>query len=115
MQDKVYTICYNRLTIYPNRKKAIDFFLDCMYCSEGSERDRYTNVYLDLLNPQCYVAKDDYYDDNPTIFSVGLYRPEFHDYEKIKDYKDGIKFKDFLKEESRLLKKHFSHSERNER
>lgn len=31
-----------------SREDAKKFYLTCMACSEGSERERYTNVYLDL-------------------------------------------------------------------
>ena len=41
--------CYGK-TEYAERKKAISFYLDCMRHSEGSERDRYTNIYIQLLD-----------------------------------------------------------------
>lgn len=47
--DIVSITCYGK-TERCERKKAIAFYLDCMRNSEGSERDRYTNIYLQLLD-----------------------------------------------------------------
>lgn len=46
--DIVFTACYNNLDVWLSRKDAMDFFEECMYGSEGSERERYVNVYFDL-------------------------------------------------------------------
>ena len=48
MKDLVKVTCYGT-TETMERKKAIDFYLKCMYNSEGAERDRYVNIYLKLL------------------------------------------------------------------
>ena len=47
--DIVYVTCYGKREKY-KRQDAIDFYLEAMHCSEGSERERYTNVYLGLLD-----------------------------------------------------------------
>jgi len=47
--DIVYVTCYGKREKY-KRQDAIDFYLKAMRCSEGSERERYTNVYLGLLD-----------------------------------------------------------------
>ena len=56
MKDLVKVTCYGT-TETMERQKAISFYLDCMYNSEGAERDRYTNIYLKLL--QGYKVVDD--------------------------------------------------------
>lgn len=46
----VTTICYGEKREWESRLDAISFFTEAMMYSEGSERDRYTNVYIDLVN-----------------------------------------------------------------
>ena len=66
-EDKpVKVLCYGQVTEYPTRQEAINEFLAGMSSSEGSERDRYTNIYLDLL----HTDKDFVYD----------YEDEYEDY-----------------------------------
>lgn len=48
--ERVVTICYHKRQVWEKRQDAIDFFLEGMNHSEGSERERYTKVYLELLN-----------------------------------------------------------------
>lgn len=48
MKDIVKVTCYGTTKEY-ERKEAIKRFLEGMMCSEGSERERYTNIYLGLL------------------------------------------------------------------
>ena len=48
MKDIVKITCYGTTKEY-ERKDAITKFLECMCCSEGAERERYTNIYLKLL------------------------------------------------------------------
>lgn len=45
--DLVEITCYGE-TEKRRRKEALDFYYDCMLNSDGSERDRYTNIYLQL-------------------------------------------------------------------
>lgn len=76
----VDTICYNELTTFETRKLATDFYLRCMSCSEGSERDRYTNLYLGLTQTNDKMVHDgecEYY-EQPTFYKVGKYNP-IHD------------------------------------
>lgn len=47
--DEVEITCYGD-TSKTTRAEAIKFYLECMMCSEGAERDRYLNIYLQLLN-----------------------------------------------------------------
>lgn len=49
--QKTFTItCYGKTTRYPERKRAAmkREYLIAMAFSDGSERGRYTNIYLDL-------------------------------------------------------------------
>ena len=46
----VEVICYGKRDSWASRNDAIKFYLDGMLSCEGSERDRYTNVYLDLIS-----------------------------------------------------------------
>lgn len=58
-EKPVKVLCYRQVTEYPTRQEAIDEFRSGMMCSEGSERERYTNIYLSLIN----TDKDFVYDD----------------------------------------------------
>ena len=49
MNDIVTIVCYGRKTQMA-REDAKRFYIECMMCSEGSERDRYTNILCDLLS-----------------------------------------------------------------
>ena len=46
--DLVTITCYGK-TEKMKRRKALDFYLDCMMNSEGSEHDRYSNIYEQLM------------------------------------------------------------------
>ena len=47
--DTVKTICYGKEDVWDSRKEAEDFFLRAMMSSEGSERERYTKIYTELI------------------------------------------------------------------
>ncbi len=47
--DTVKTICYGKEDLWDSRKEAADFFLRAIAGSEGSECERYTRIYADLL------------------------------------------------------------------
>ncbi len=47
--DTVKTICYGKEDVWDSRKEAEDFFLQAMMSSDGSERDRYTKIYTELI------------------------------------------------------------------
>ena len=55
--DVVKTICYGKERIWDKKEDAIDFFVDCMLNSEGSERERYCNI-LSSLKANFKVCKD---------------------------------------------------------
>lgn len=62
MKEKTFTITlYGTTETYPEseRKKMMEQMLEGMVCCEGCERDRYTNVYIDLLDG-CEHAHDEW-------------------------------------------------------
>lgn len=46
--DKIFVNCGGSLYQHDSKKDAMDFYEDCIYGSEGSERDRYTTIYFSL-------------------------------------------------------------------
>ena len=55
--DSVKVICYGKEKIWDDRAEAISFFREGMESCEGAERNRYTNIYLQLLDGK-KVCKD---------------------------------------------------------
>lgn len=47
MRDTVIVTCYGQTKTW-ERKDALEFYLEGMAWSEGSERDRYVNIYYQL-------------------------------------------------------------------
>ena len=47
--DAVKTVCYGKEDVWDSRKEAADFFLRAIAGSEGSECERYTKIYTELL------------------------------------------------------------------
>lgn len=55
MNEEIKTLtitCYGKTTRYPEskRKDMINEFLMGMISCDGSEKERYTNIYIDLVN-----------------------------------------------------------------
>ena len=46
--EQITTICYGKKDIWQSREEAVAFFLQAMAGSEGSEHERYSNIYLQL-------------------------------------------------------------------
>lgn len=80
----VDVINYNSLVHYNTLKEALDFYLRCMCASEGSERDRYTNIYLTLkmsseksahnrFNGEILAHDNSDSSEIPLIYSIGKY------------------------------------------
>ena len=53
----VKTICYGKEKVFETREEAVRFYSECACWSEGSEKERYMNIILDLLNGET-VATD---------------------------------------------------------
>ncbi len=49
MKEQIKTICYGQTKTWNTRKEAMDYFFDAICGSDGSERERYTNIYLKLV------------------------------------------------------------------
>lgn len=47
--NTVTTICYGKKDVWDSRQEAREFFLAAMAGSEGSECDRYTKIYTELI------------------------------------------------------------------
>lgn len=63
--DNIYVNCGGSLDVYKSKKAVMNFFEDCIYSSEGAERDRYVNIYFsvkDNLNTskRCFTDGSDY-------------------------------------------------------
>ena len=48
--DSVKVTCYGVTKVWGDRQDAIKHFLEAMAYCEGSERERYTNIYLQLID-----------------------------------------------------------------
>ena len=55
--DAVTITCYGSTEVWDSRADAMKFYLEGMTACEGAERDRYTNIYLQLLEG-CTVCED---------------------------------------------------------
>lgn len=60
MKEKIEVTCYGEKEIWYDREKAIRFYLQAIAGSDGAERDRYTNIYLDLM-----TGKNECFDEEP--------------------------------------------------
>lgn len=49
MNNKVVTICYGEEKQWASRKEALNYFLEGIKSCEGSEKERYLSIYLELL------------------------------------------------------------------
>ena len=47
--DTVTITCYGSTEVWDSRKEAVDFYLRAITGSEGSECERYTKIYTELL------------------------------------------------------------------
>ncbi len=54
-QEKIWITCYGQKEGWTSRQKALAFYRECIEASEGSERDRYVRIYLQLEegNTEC--------------------------------------------------------------
>ena len=63
-KDNVVIICYNQAEEWESRKQAKAFYMDCMFNSEGSEQERYVNIFRQLEEGQDLCIDDDYLTPN---------------------------------------------------
>ena len=57
----VITVCYGQREYWRSRKQAADYFLDGINATEGSECERYSKIYAELLCGKT-VCTDEYED-----------------------------------------------------
>ena len=55
----IKTICYGEERDFNTLGDAICFYLECWKCSEGSERERYSNLLYHLANRETYCTDED--------------------------------------------------------
>lgn len=55
--DSVTVVCYGKTESWDERRDAERFYLEAMSNSEGSECERYTNIYCALINGE-KICKD---------------------------------------------------------
>lgn len=56
---KVTTKCYGKVQKWDDREQAKQFFLEAMMNSEGVEYERYSAVYIQLINGLPYCVDED--------------------------------------------------------
>ena len=54
LRKSVTTKCYGEITKWDEREQAKDFFLEAMMNSDGAEYERYSAVYIQLVNGLSY-------------------------------------------------------------
>lgn len=54
--EQVTCRTYKLDKVFPDRGSAITFFTECAFNSEGSERDRYMNVLVELYEGKTYCT-----------------------------------------------------------
>ena len=59
--DAVKITCYGQTKVWDDRQEAIKEFLEGMACCDGSEKERYTNIYLQLIEG-CTECEDVQYE-----------------------------------------------------
>lgn len=48
MAKQIVIECYGKIQTFDTREKAVEFYTECFYGSEGAERDRYIRILSDL-------------------------------------------------------------------
>ena len=58
--DSVKVTCYGETKIWDSRKEVADFYLSAILNSEGSENQRYTKIYINLMmgKKECSDAEE---------------------------------------------------------
>lgn len=58
-KQKVTTVCYGQKQVWDSREEAKAFFLEAMMNSDGSEHDRYSGIYIQLMNGLNYCTDEE--------------------------------------------------------
>lgn len=62
--SKIFVNCGGQLDVFNDKQEVMDFYEDCILMSEGSERERYTNIYFGVKthlndNQMCFTDGTD--------------------------------------------------------
>lgn len=68
----VEVVCYNNLTIFETRSEARQFYTTALNMSEGSEKERYVNIVVDLITTDSRMVHDKV-NSEPLILKIGKY------------------------------------------
>lgn len=66
--DITFTVCYNGLSVWKSKQEAIKFYKECAAWSEGSEKERYTIILLDLMDGANFAV--DNYEEDDTVWEI---------------------------------------------
>lgn len=58
MNEPVTVVTYGIEKKYDTRNEALQFFFEAMRCCEGSEAERYNNVFCKLMDGATYATDD---------------------------------------------------------
>lgn len=58
-KQRVTCVTYGTPQVFEDIDQAKKFFLECMFGSEGAERDRYVTVYEQLMAGKTYCTDED--------------------------------------------------------
>lgn len=58
--QKIKITCYGRTEEWSDRNKAMAFYSQAIAETEGSERERYTNIYIGLMEGETNIRDLDY-------------------------------------------------------
>ncbi len=56
---EVKTKCYGEIREWNDREEAQAFFLEAMMNSDGSEHDRYSCIYIQLINGESFCTDEE--------------------------------------------------------
>lgn len=59
LNDSITTVCYGEIREWDERAEARNHFLEAMMNSDGSERERYSNVYFRIMRGLDYCTDSD--------------------------------------------------------
>lgn len=59
-REIITVMCSDKEEIWGDRNEAIDFYLECMSFSDGTERERYSAIFEQLMTGATYCT-DEYY------------------------------------------------------
>lgn len=60
LMDKIVTVCYGKEESWESKETAEQFFLRAMMESDGSERERYTNIYIKLQMGMTFCTDEEF-------------------------------------------------------